>query len=111
MNTLNIFRRRPAGDKETLRENKKKEKVGRPSLRMEITEFIYFFLRLRIAFRTTARMLAMTIPFLKNMLNSVGRLLNKLLLLKPTPTAIDTAAIKKLCSLFAKSTRANICIP
>ena len=37
MDTLNNFRRWPAGDKETLRENKKKEKVGRPSLRMEIT--------------------------------------------------------------------------
>ena len=100
-----------AGDKETLRENKKKREGGETFSLNGDNEFIYFFLRLRIALRATARMLAITIPFLKNMLNSVGRLLNKLLLLKPTPTAMDTAAIKKLCSLFAKSTRASICIP
>ena len=72
---------------------------------------VYFFLRLRIAFNITARRLAMTIPFEKNIFNSVGKLLKRLLLLKPTPTAIETAAIRKLCSLLAKSTFANICIP
>ena len=68
------------GGRETSRENRKKRR-GRPSLWVEITKFIYFFLRLRIAFRTTARMLAITIPFEKNIRNAVGRLLKRLLLL------------------------------
>ena len=58
-----------------------------------------------------ATVLAMTIPFEKNICNSVGKVLKRLLPFNPTPAEIDTAAMRKLCSLCSKSTRAKIYIP
>lgn len=73
--------------------------------------YFSFLLWFKMALRTMASKLATTIPFEKNIWKAVGKLLKRLLLLRPTPAAIDTAAIKKLCSLLAKSTRDKICIP
>jgi len=53
-----------------------------------------------MAFKMIAKTLATTIPFAKNILNALGRPLKRVLLFKPTPAAIDTAAMRKLCSLF-----------
>ena len=41
MDTLNNFRRRAAGDKETLRENRKKEKVGTFSLNGDNGDYLF----------------------------------------------------------------------
>ena len=43
MDTLNIFRRRPAGDKETLRENRKKRE-GRETFSLNGDNMVYLFL-------------------------------------------------------------------
>ena len=75
------------------------------------TSFSYFFFRFNTALSTMASRLATTIPFEKNIWKAVGMLTKRLLLFRPTPAAIDTAAIRKLCSLLVKSTRARICIP
>ena len=75
------------------------------------TSFSYFFFRFNTALSTMASRLATTIPFEKNIWKAVGMLTKRLLLLSPTPAAMETAAIRKLCSLLAKSTRARICIP
>ena len=72
--------------------------------------FLFLF-RFNTALSTMASRLATTIPFEKNIWKAVGMLTKRLLLLSPTPAAIETAAIRKLCSLLAKSTRARICIP
>ena len=56
-----------------------------------------------MALRTMASKLATTIPFEKNIWKAFGRLLKRLLPLRPTPAAIDTAAIKKQESLVNKA--------
>ena len=73
--------------------------------------FLISFFRFNTALSTMASRLATTIPFEKNIWKAVGMLTKRLLLLSPTPAAMETAAIRKLCSLLAKSTRARICIP
>ena len=73
--------------------------------------YFSFLLWFKMALRTMASKLATTIPFEKNIWKAVGKLLKRLLLLRPTPAAIDTAAIKKLCCFDHTSTRVKICIP
>jgi len=49
--------------------------------RIFLSLLIYFyFLRFKIAFKTMATVLAITIPFEKNIWNSVGKVLKRLLL-------------------------------
>ncbi len=92
----NNFRRRARWRQGNFRENRKKEKVGRPSLLNGDNEFIYFFFTIGDRVKGCGKM-AITIPFLKNMLKFCWEAINKLPLLKLTPTAIDTSAIKELC--------------
>lgn len=53
-------------------------------------------------FKTTAVRVEITIPFVKNICKVLGRLMKRFVPLKPTPAAIDTAAMIKLCSLCSK---------
>ncbi len=77
-------------------------------MRRDISSLLIYslFLRFKIAFKMMATALAMTIPFEKNICSSVGKVLKRLLPFNPTPAEIDTAAMRKLCSLCSKSTRA-----
>ena len=75
---------------------------------ISITSHYFYFLSIQNSIQDNGYSTRNDNTIEKNICNSVGRVLKRLLPFNPTPAAIEIAAIRKLCSLCSKSTRAKI---